>query len=153
MDSVFRGLAVYAFLFLIFRIAGKRTLNQITTFDFVLLLIISESIQQALIDNDNSVTNSFLLVVTLIGLDIALSLVKRHSRRIARLLDGTPIVIIEDGRVHHDRLSRERIEESDILSSARELHGLERLDQIKYAVLEESGQITVVPRQGGSEEK
>src|SRR5215208_7445629 len=113
MDSVFRGLAVYAFLFLIFRIAGKRTLNQITTFDFVLLLIISESIQQAMIDSDNSVTNAFLLVVTLVGLDILLSLAKQRSSRLARLLDSTPVIVVEDGRLHRDRMKKERIDESD----------------------------------------
>ncbi|HKG92812.1 MAG TPA: YetF domain-containing protein [Gemmatimonadaceae bacterium] len=147
MDSVFRGLAVYAFLFLIFRIAGKRTLNQITTFDFVLLLIISESIQQAMIDSDNSVTNAFLLVVTLVGLDVALSLVKRRFPRLSKMLDSTPVVVIEDGHLHRDRMDKERIDESDILSAAREHQGLERLEQIKYAVVEQSGRITVVPKQ------
>jgi uncharacterized membrane protein YcaP (DUF421 family) len=147
MDSVIRGFAVYAFLLLIFRIAGKRTLNQITTFDVILLLIISESIQQAMIDSDNSMTNAFLLVVTLIGVDIALSVVKQRSKRIARLLDGTPILIIEDGKLHRDRMRKERIDEADILSSARELQGVERLDQIKYAVVEESGHITVIPKE------
>src|SRR5215208_1658094 len=147
MDSVFRGLAVYAFLFLIFRIAGKRTLNQITTFDFVLLLIISESIQQAMIDSDNSVTNAFLLVVTLVGLDVALSLVKRRFPRLSKMLDSAPVVVIEDGHLHRDRMDKERIDESDILSAAREHQGLERLEQIKYAVVEQSGRITVVPKQ------
>ena len=147
MDSVIRGFAVYAFLLLIFRIAGKRTLNQITTFDVILLLIISESIQQAMIDSDTAMTNAFLLVVTLIGVDIALSVVKQRSKRIARLLDGTPILIIEDGKLHRDRMRKERIDEADILSSARELQGVERLDQIKYAVVEESGHITVIPKE------
>ena len=146
MDSVIRGFAVYAFLLLVFRIAGKRTLNQITTFDVVLLLIISESIQQAMIDTDNSVTNAFLLVITLIGLDIALSVVKRRSTRLGRLLDGTPILVVEDGRMHRERMAKERIDEADILSAARELHGLERLDQIKHAVVEVSGRITVIPK-------
>ena len=146
MDSVIRGLAVYFFLFLVFRVAGKRTLSQMTTFDFVLLLIISESIQQAMIDTDNSVTNAFLLVITLVGVDVALSVVKQRSRRIAGLLDPTPVVIIEDGRVLRDRLSKERIDEGEILSAAREQQGLERLDQIKYAVVEQSGHITVVPK-------
>ena len=153
MDSIFRGIAVYGFLLLIFRVAGKRTLSQITTFDVVLLLIISESIQQALIDSDNSVTNAFLLVVTLVGLDVTLSLVKRRSKRIARLLDGTAIVIIENGHLHHDRMEKERIEASDILSSARELQGLERLDQIKYAVLERNGEISIIPQRSAARDR
>ena len=141
-----RGFVVYAFLFLVFRVAGRRTLSEITTFDFVLLLIVSECIQQAMIDSDSSITNAVLLVVTLIGLDIALSLVKQRSARIARLLDGTPVVIIENGRLHHDRMQKERIDQADILSAARELHGLERMEQIKYAIVEQSGHITIVPK-------
>ncbi|MFX4689755.1 hypothetical protein ABTB16_20325, partial [Acinetobacter baumannii] len=67
MDSVLRALVVYAFLLIVFRIAGKRTLAQATNFELVLLLIISETVQEALVDQDHSVTNAFLLVVTLVG--------------------------------------------------------------------------------------
>ena len=149
MDSVIRGLAVYFFLFVVFRVAGKRMLSQMTTFDFVLLLIISEAVQQAMIDTDNSVTNAFLLVITLVGLDVALSVIKQRSKRIAGLLDPTPVVIVEDGHVHRDRLSKERIDEAEILAAAREHQGLERLDQIKYAVVERDGHVSIVPKTAG----
>ncbi len=147
MDSVLRSLAIYFVLLLIFRVAGTRTLAQITTFDFVLLLVIGEATQQALLGNDFSLTNAFVIVVTLIGVDVLLSMWKQKSARAARWLEGTPLVLVEDGRPLHDRMDRARVDESDILSAARELQGLERMDQIKYAVLERSGGITVVPRQ------
>ena len=73
MDSVIRGAVVYLFVLLIFRIAGKRALSEVTTFDLVLTLIISEAIQQALIDSDNSITNAFLILVTQVGLDVLFS--------------------------------------------------------------------------------
>ena len=73
MDSVLRGLLVYFFLLIVFRISGKRTLSQTTSFDFVLLLIISETTQQAMVDNDHSITNGFLLIMTLIGTSILLA--------------------------------------------------------------------------------
>ena len=79
MDTIVRALAVYIVLLILFRIGGKRSLAQITTFDFVLLLIISEAIQQALIADENSMMNSFLLVLTFFVADIALSLVKDKS--------------------------------------------------------------------------
>ncbi len=147
MDSIFRAAAVYLVLLLLFRIAGKRSLAQITTFDFVLLLIVSEAIQQAMIDDDNSMTNAFLIVVTLLGLDIAISLVKQRSSAFERLVDDVPLVIVEDGRPLRDRMSKARVDEDDILASARELQRLERMDQIKYAVLERGGGITIIPKE------
>ncbi|WP_027891226.1 DUF421 domain-containing protein [Calidithermus chliarophilus] len=147
MDSVIQALAVYGFLLVLFRLAGKRSLAQITTFDFVLLLIISESIQNALVGQDYSLTHAALLVMTLVGVDIGLSLLKQRSPRIERLLDDVPLIILENGKPLKDRMNKARVDEEDILSAARELQGLERLDQIKYAVLERSGGITIIPKQ------
>jgi uncharacterized membrane protein YcaP (DUF421 family) len=149
VESVVRAAFVYTLLLVVFRLSGKRTLNEMTTFDFVLLLIISESIQQAMIADDNSVTNGALLVLTLVGMDVLLSLAKHRSRRLERLLDGFPVVIVEDGQVRRDRMVNERVDEADVLAAARELRGLERLDQIKYAVIEQNGRITIVPKGQG----
>jgi uncharacterized membrane protein YcaP (DUF421 family) len=147
MDSVTRGLVVYSVLLVIFRIAGKRSLAQITTFDFILLLIISESIQQAMIDADNSITNAFLIVTTLVAIDIGLSVVTQRSSRFKKLLDDVPMILVENGVVLRDRLQLSRVAEADILHAAREHQGLERLEQVKYAVLERNGEITIVPKQ------
>jgi uncharacterized membrane protein YcaP (DUF421 family) len=149
MDAVLRGAIVYLVLLELFRISGKRSLAQITTFDFVLLLIVAEAIQQAMIDADNSMTNAFLVVVTLLGIDIALSLLKGRSRLLEKLIDDVPLVLVEDGRPLKERMDKARVDESDILTSARELQGLERMDQIKYAVLERSGGISIIPKQAG----
>jgi uncharacterized membrane protein YcaP (DUF421 family) len=145
MESVIRGLAVYFFLLLIFRVSGKRTLSENTNFDLVLLLIISETTQQAMVDNDHSMTNAFLLIMTLIGASVALSLLKQRLPVVEKWLDGAPVVIIEKGRLLKDRMDKTRVDEADILEAARELQGLERLDQIKYAIVERNGAITVVP--------
>jgi uncharacterized membrane protein YcaP (DUF421 family) len=145
MQSVVRAAVVYLMLLLVFRVSGNRSIGQITAFDFVLLLIISEAIQQAMITTDYSVTNAFLIVVTLVGLDIMMSLWKQKSERVARILDGIPVLVIENGKLHHDRMQKERVDESDILAAARDKHGLERMDQIKHAIVEASGGITIVP--------
>ena len=146
MEAILRSTFVYIALIAIFRLTGKRSLAQITTFDFILLLIVSEATQQALIGEDGSITNALLVILTLLGLDVALGLWKVRSEKVARVIDGLPLVLIEDGRMHADRMKRERIDAAEILQAARELQGLERLDQIKYAVLEQHGAITIVPR-------
>ncbi len=148
MDSVLRSVAIYAILLIIFRISGKRSLAQITTFDFVLLLVIGEATQQALLGNDFSLINAFMVILTLLGLDIGLSLLKQRSTTLERWMDDTPLVIVEDGRPLKERMDKARIDESDILAAARELQGLERMDQIKYAVLERSGGVSIIPKPG-----
>jgi uncharacterized membrane protein YcaP (DUF421 family) len=145
MDSVLRATAVYLVLLVLFRLAGKRTLAEVTTFDFVLLLIISEATQQAMVDGDNSMTNAFLLVATLVGLNILLSELKQHFKPLEHLLDGMPLLIVADGKPLHDRMQKERVDVDDVLDAAREHHGLERLEQIKYAILERNGKISIIP--------
>ena len=145
MQSVFRAAAIYFILLLVFRVSGNRSIGQITAFDFVLLLIISEAIQQAMITTDYSVTNAFLIIVTLVGLDIMLSLWKQRSEKVARVLDGLPVLVIANGKPLHDRMQKERVDESDILHAAREKHGLERMDQIKHAIVEATGGISIIP--------
>jgi len=146
MESVGRALAVYFFLLIVFRIAGKRALSEATPFDLVLLLIISETTQQAMVDSDHSMTNCIVLVLTLVGADIILSMLKQRVPMLDPVLDGTAVILLRDGKVLQERLDRERVAVDDILEAAREQEGLERLDQIKFAVLEKSGQISVVSK-------
>jgi len=146
MDSVIRGLAVYFFLLVIFKVSGKRTLQEVTAFDFVLLLIIAETTQQALLGNDFSLTNAFVLITTLAFADICLSLAKQRSRGIEKVLDGTPTVLVDNGRLLRDRMDKARVDEGDIMEAARKLQGLESLEQVKYAILEKDGTISVIPK-------
>lgn len=146
METILRALAIYTFLLLIFRISGKRSLAQTTTFDFVLLLVIGEATQQALIGDDYSLTNAMLAIVTLVGLDIGLSLVKERYKGIEKVVDDMPLVIVEHGQTLRERMDKERVDEEDVLAAARKDHGLESIRQIKYAVLERNGGISIVPR-------
>ena len=148
MDAIVRGLMVYLFLLILFRIAGRRTLGNITNFDFVLLLIISEATQNAMIGNDYSVTNGFLVILTLVGLDIVLSFMKQRFPIMERDVDGLPLVLVDKGRPLKELMNRARVDEQDILASAREKHGLERMEQIKYAILETNGLISIIPMGG-----
>lgn len=146
MDAIVRGLVVYLFLLILFRVAGRRTLGQMTNFDFVLLLIISEATQNAMIGNDYSVTNGILVILTLVGIDIFLSIMKQRFPAMERHLEGLPLVLVDKGRPLKDLMYKARVDEQDILSSAREKHGLERMEQIKYAVLETNGGISIIPK-------
>lgn len=148
MESVLRAAALYAFLLVLFRITGRRALSEITTFDFVLLLVIGEATQQALLGNDFSVINAFVVIATLVLIDILLSLFKERSPRVGRFLDGVPLIVVEYGKPLTERLRKARLTEEDILEAARQSQGLERLEQIRFAVLEKNGQISVIPEPG-----
>jgi uncharacterized membrane protein YcaP (DUF421 family) len=146
MDAVLRAVAVYLFLLILIRLTGKRSLAQLSTFDFVLLLIVAEATQQALLGDDFSVTNAYIIILTLLALDRLLDAAAARFERFDRWVNGAPLVLIENGHLHRDRMRRVRIAEDDIMQSARQSQGLERLDQVKHAVLERAGGISVVPR-------
>jgi uncharacterized membrane protein YcaP (DUF421 family) len=146
MDSVIRAAVIYLFLFIVFRIAGKRSLAEITTFDFILLLIIGEAASDGLINNDFSFTNAALLILTLVGIDILISLLTGRSQVFSKVVDSVPLILVDKGKLLKDRMEKVRVSEEDLLQYARESQGVERLDQIKYAVLEKSGGVSIIPK-------
>ncbi|WP_136685763.1 DUF421 domain-containing protein [Falsirhodobacter xinxiangensis] len=149
MDSVIRGIAVYAVLLIATRLSGRRTLAQVTPFDFVLLLIIAETTQQALLGDDFSITNALVLIVTLFTTDILLSYAKSWSPKVALWLDGTPTVLVAGGVPDQIAMRRARVSIADVLEAARLQHGLRSMDDIDAAVLENSGGISIVPKTDG----
>jgi uncharacterized membrane protein YcaP (DUF421 family) len=145
MDEVLRAIGIYAFLMVIFRFTGKRSLAETTPFDLLLLLIFSEALEGALVDDDKSVTAAFTVILTLVVMNLGLSEIREHWHRGEKLLEGVPIVIVEDGKPLTDRMERARVDVGDVLSAARETQGLEKMDEIRLAVLERSGRISIVP--------
>ena len=145
MDIVLRAATIYLFLLVLVRLTGQRTLSQLSTFDFILLLIVSEAVQNALVNDDRSLVSGMIAILTLVLMDLALSMAKRHWWRVEEVAEGAPVVLVDHGRVLTERLQKTQITEDDILQSARSHQGLERMDQIKYAVLETSGGISVIP--------
>ena len=148
MDSILRAAAIYFFLLMIFNVAGKRSLAETNTFDFVVLLIISEATQQAMLGNDPSLTNSLSVIMTLIGLSIIMSVWKYRSSKLENVLTGGPVILVENGELLRERMKMARVDEADILQAARVTQALERMEQIKYAVMEHSGTISVIPKEG-----
>jgi uncharacterized membrane protein YcaP (DUF421 family) len=145
MDAVLRAVAIYLILLALLRLAGRRTLAEMTSFDFVLLLVIGEATQQALLGEDFSMTNAVIVIITLLGLDVGFSYLKRYFPKFSAVLDGRPMIVVENGQPIAERLRMSRIDEEDILEAARSTRGLERLDQIRYAILEVNGGISVIP--------
>ncbi|HKY20624.1 MAG TPA: YetF domain-containing protein [Vicinamibacterales bacterium] len=145
MDTVLRTVVVYLFVLVVFRISGKRSLSQITTFDFILLLIIGEATQQALVGNDFSIINAFVVIGTLVTLECLFSRMECRWPLVGRVVGSLPVVVVEHGKLLKERAEQEGVTLSEILTAGRERHGLERLEQFKYAILERHGGISVVP--------
>jgi uncharacterized membrane protein YcaP (DUF421 family) len=146
VDAVLRALAIYLILMLLFRLSGKRTLGQVTTFDFVLLLVVGEATQQALLGEDFSITHAVVVIATLIGLDRGSDYLSWRFGPFKRVTESVPVVLVDDGKLLRDVMIKEHVSEGDIMSSARETQGLANLDQIKYAIMETSGGISIVPK-------
>jgi uncharacterized membrane protein YcaP (DUF421 family) len=146
MDSVLRATIVFVALLVLFRIVGKRGLAQMTAFDFVLLLVVGEATQQTLLGEDFSLTNAITVIATLVGLDRFANYIGFRFPKADRLLESVSVLLVDDGKLLEDRLKKEHVDPAEILTSARQAHGLERLDQVKYAVLEKDGGISIVPR-------
>ncbi|ORM71448.1 hypothetical protein HA48_15825 [Pantoea wallisii] len=144
METVLRAAGIYLVLMVVFKIAGRRALLQMTSFDLILLLIISEATQQALLGDDFSVTGAALTIITLVAIDIVLGKLKNRFPTIEQMAEGGPVILVEHGNALHQRMKMTGISQDDVLEAARS-QGLERLEQIKYAVLEVNGHISIIP--------
>lgn len=144
MDMVIRAAAIYMFLLILLRLMGKRTLSEVSTFDFVLLLIIGDATQNALIEQDPSLTTAILVILTLVLLDLALSFLKRFTG-LESWVEGRPVVLVAYGQPIARHLRASHVSHDDILQAARLTQGLERMNQIKFAVLETNGGISIIP--------
>jgi uncharacterized membrane protein YcaP (DUF421 family) len=143
--SVARAAGMYGFLLAVFRVAGRRTLAQATNFDLVLILIIGEATQQAMVGSDYSFSTAAVVISTLVVVDVALGKAKQRWRTVDTVVDGLPVPLIVAGRAHLERMSSEGVTMDDVLSSARETRGISRKEEIEAAVLERGGAISVIP--------
>jgi len=145
MNTILRAAAIYLLLLFVARAAGRRTLGEMRTFDLVLVMLMSEAAQNAMIGDDFSLTTAALAVLTLLGLDLAFAAGKRLWKPLDRLIDGLPTILVESGRPLEDRMAWARVGLDDVMESARRSQGLESIDQIKFAILERNGDISIIP--------
>jgi uncharacterized membrane protein YcaP (DUF421 family) len=142
MEKVLRAAVGYAFLLIAFRVLGRRELGRLTNFDLVVVLIVANVLQNAMIGNDNSLTGGLIGAATVLGLNALVGAAVYVSRAVERAVDGTPVVIVADGRLVRSRLRRELITENEVLAAARSA-GIQRLADVRLAILESTGEINV----------
>jgi uncharacterized membrane protein YcaP (DUF421 family) len=145
METVLRVALIYILLLAGLRVLGKREFGQLAPMELIALLLIPEIVSQALIGDDYSLTNALVAISTLFVLVFLNSLLTHMSRGFESVVESTPTVLAHDGRLVHDNLHRERITPSEIYSEMRK-SGLERLEQVRWAVLEGDGKISIVSR-------
>jgi uncharacterized membrane protein YcaP (DUF421 family) len=141
---VLRTVVVYAVLLLALRFAGKRELGQMTPFDLVVLLIIANAVQTAMVGSDTTLTGGLIAAFVLLGVNRLVDRLGLGSARARHALIGTPTLLVHDGQVVHANMVREGIAEEEVLEALRE-HGVDSLAHVKLAVLEVDGTISVVP--------
>jgi uncharacterized membrane protein YcaP (DUF421 family) len=142
MEKVLRAAVGYAFLLIAFRVLGRRELGRLTNFDLVVVLVVANVLQNAMIGNDNSLTGGLIGAATVLSLNALIAVAVYVSRAVERAVDGAPIVIVADGRLVRSRLRRELITENEVLAAARNA-GIERLADVRLAILESTGEINV----------
>ncbi|HEV8638692.1 MAG TPA: YetF domain-containing protein [Chloroflexota bacterium] len=145
LEKLIRSVAVYAFLVVLLRLAGRRTLGQMNAFDLVVLLTLSNTVQNAIIGEDNSLTGGMIGATTLVVLNVLVGRFLFRHPRIERRLEGEPVVLVEDGRVVQQNLERALISEDELLAAVRH-QGFDTLSELHRVVLETSGAISVMAR-------
>lgn len=143
-EKVLRSVVVYLFLLIAFRFTGKRQVGQLTPFDLILLLIISNVVQNAVIGNDNSLGGGLLGAVTILLLNYLVVEIAFRFKIFRRLMAGEPTLLVHNGKIFKDRMVREKITMQDLDAALRK-SGVASVEKVRYAVLEENGQISVIP--------
>ena len=146
LEKVVRAAAVYLFLLVALRLTGKRQLGQMSSFDLVVLLIISNVLQNAMIGNDNSVLGGFIGAATILLLNYAVARAVVSWKGVERLVEGAPTLLIHNGRIFEQHLRRELLTRDELMAALRR-QGILAIEDVHVAWLEETGAITAVPKQ------
>jgi len=145
MDIVLRGIVIFFFLYVIMRVIGRRELSTLEPFDLILLVILGDAVQQGLTQDDYSLTGAFLAIGTIAVLQVAVSYMNFHFPRLRPILDGEPIIVVQDGKPIEKNLKRERITLEDLAAAARR-QNIAQLEDVRWAVLETSGTVSFIKK-------
>ena len=146
MDLVVRAVFLFFFVFALTRLIGRRELSGLEPFDLILLIVLGDAVQQGLTQDDYSVTGAVTVIATFAILQVLLSYLSFRLPRLRPLLDGEPIVVVQDGKVIERNLKRERLTVEELAEEAR-MSQIASLDDVQWAVLETSGQISFIEKQ------
>ena len=145
MAAVIRAVFGYLFLLFMVRVVGRRPGKQMTPFEYVLVFFMGGLTLTPMVGNDRSIINAVTIVLTIAVTHYALAWLKQWSPRLGRIIDGVPVVLIERGQVLDERLEGMVVQKEDIMAAARD-RGVERLEDVEYAVLERNGEISIISR-------
>jgi uncharacterized membrane protein YcaP (DUF421 family) len=145
MDIVIRAAVIFVFVYLLTRLLGRRELSTLEPFDLILLVVVGDLVQQGVTQNDESLTGALLAISTIGLLTVALSYLAFKFKRLRPILNGEPIVLVEDGEVIEANLRRQRLTREEIGAEAR-LEGISALEDVRWAILETDGRISFVQR-------
>jgi uncharacterized membrane protein YcaP (DUF421 family) len=145
VEKLVRSVAVYLFLLLAFRLAGKRQVGQFTPFDLIVLLVISNVLQNALIGNDNSLSGGLIGATAILILNAIVAWITFRFKRIERLVEHPPTIVVKHGRILRDNLRRERLSLAELRGALRQ-QGVLSLRDVRYVILEEGGHLSVITR-------
>jgi uncharacterized membrane protein YcaP (DUF421 family) len=141
-EFIARAVIVYLFLLLILRLTGKRQVGQLAPFDLVLLLVLSNSMQNAMNGGDNTLSGGVISAVTLIGLNWLIGYATFRNKKIGRFIEGRPQVLIHNGKVYRDVMEHERVTQDELEAAIRR-GGCASIEDVHFAILENNGQISV----------
>jgi len=144
-EFVARGIIVYIFLLLILRLTGKRQIGQLSPFDLVLLLVLSNAVQNSMNGGDNSVAAGMILAATLIAVNWLTGMLTYRSRRAERLIEGSPLVLLHNGKIYGKALDEAQLTREELLSAIRS-EGYADFNDVRAAILENDGSISVIPK-------
>ena len=145
MDIALRAIFLYAFVVFLVRVMGRRELSSLTAVDLVLLIVLGDAIQQGLTQDDYSVTGAVIAVSTIAAVQVFTSYLSFRSRRARRVLEGEPIVVIQDGKLIDRNLKRERLTEDDVAEEMRKQQ-IASVQQVEWGILESNGTISFIPK-------
>ncbi len=148
-EFLVRAATIYVALLVFVRLSGKRAVGEFTPFDFVVLILLSESAQGALTGGDESIPGAILLVGTLVGLNYLVGVLSARFRGVDKLVEGEPVVLVHHGRILYGALKRENVPISDLEESLRK-NGLTDATTVELAMLETNGEITMVLKRPGN---
>lgn len=145
MDIVGRAVVAFCFIFLLTRIVGRRELSSLEPFDLILLVMMGDLVQQGVTQSDFSITGLLLAASTIALMTVLVSYLSFRFRRLRPILDGEPIVVVQDGKPIEKNMRRERLTLDDLAEGARK-EGIAKLDDVAWAVMETSGTISFIKR-------
>ncbi len=145
LDIIFRAVAVYVFMLLAIRLFGKKELSQLSVADLVLILLISNAVQNAMVGPDTSLWGGLAAALVLFVLNYLLKLVMFKSPKVKELIEGEPVLLIYKGNIHEKNLAKEKITTDELQAVIRE-HGVGRVEDVELAMLEVDGNISVLSR-------